>query len=323
MKKSRLFPALVISLIIAIIFLNGIMIRENGANTETIQIHAIIDNSSDNRWVQFIAGMRQAAEDQNVKLTVMPTGHFADLAEEKTMIDRSVREGASGVILQLCEDTDVHETLQNLYGQIYVELVNTGIDGTVENITGIVSPDHKAIGEALAAETLVFAPEAVENCTIGVVSGEMSLGSSNQSMQGFLEALGNYGIDVSWTLEQSDGSSNLREMLENKKAPDILVAIDNAGLEAAGEYAASLEKSIVVIGTGTSTKAIYYLDSGVVQSVVVPEDYMMGYQSVSDLADFIKKNTFTARIRTVEHRVIHQDTLFDEENQSILFPIQR
>ena len=115
MKKSRLFPALVISLIIAIIFLNGIMIRENGANTETIQIHAIIDNSSDNRWVQFIAGMRQAAEDQNVKLTVMPTGHFADLAEEKTMIDRSVREGASGVILQLCEDTDVHETLQNLY----------------------------------------------------------------------------------------------------------------------------------------------------------------------------------------------------------------
>ena len=323
MKKSRLFPALVISLVIAIIFLNGIMIRENGANTETIQIHAIIDNSSDNRWVQFIAGMRQAAEDQNVKLTVMPTGHFADLAEEKTMIDRSVREGASGVILQLCEDTDVHETLQNLYGQIYVELVNTGIDGTVENITGIVSPDHKAIGEALAAETLVFAPEAVENCTIGVVSGEMSLGSSNQSMQGFLEALENYGIDVSWTLAQSDGSSNLREMLENKKAPDILVAIDNAGLEAAGEYAASLEKSIVVIGTGTSTKAIYYLDSGVVQSVVVPEDYMMGYQSVSDLADFIKKNTFTARIRTVEHRVIHQDTLFDEENQSILFPIQR
>lgn len=323
MKKSRLFPALVISLVIAIIFLNGIMIRENGANTETIQIHAIIDNSSDNRWVQFIAGMRQAAEDQNVKLTVMPTGHFADLAEEKTMIDRSVREGASGVILQLCEDTDVHETLQNLYGQIYVELVNTGIDGTVENITGIVSPDHKAIGEALAAETLVFAPEAVENCTIGVVSGEMSLGSSNQSMQGFLEALENYGIDVSWTLAQSDGSSNLREMLENKKAPDILVAIDNAGLEAAGEYAASLEKPIVVIGTGTSTKAIYYLDSGVVQSVVVPEDYMMGYQSVSDLADFIKKNTFTARIRTVEHRVIHQDTLFDEENQSILFPIQR
>jgi hypothetical protein len=50
---------------------------------------------------------------------------------------------------------------------------------------------------------------------------------------------------------------------------------------------------------------------------------MMGYRSVSDLADYIKKNTFTPRIRKVEHRVIHQDTIFEEEHQGILFPIQR
>ena len=204
-----------------------------------------------------------------------------------------------------------------------MELVNTGTDETLESITGIVSPDHKAIGAELAAEALYFAPETPEKCTIGVVSGEAALGSTKQSMQGFLEALQDKGIGVIWTLEQEDGTSNLREMLEKKKTPDILVAVDNAGLEAAGEYAASLEKPIVVIGTGTSTKAIYYLDSGTVQSIVVPEDYIMGYQSVSDLADFVKKNTFTARARTVEHRVIHQDTLFDEENQEILFPIQR
>ena len=323
MKKSRLFPALVISLIIAIIFLNGIMIRENGANTETIQIHAIIDNSSDNRWVQFIAGMRQAAEDQNVKLTVMPTGHFADLAEEKTMIDRSVREGASGVILQLCEDTDVHETLQNLYGQIYVELVNTGTDGTVENITGIVSPDHKAIGEALAAESAGFCPRSSgklhdRSCFRRNVAGLFQ--SEHAGISGGLTGTRDRRLLDSGAVRRKPRTCG---RCWKTRRPDILVAIDNAGLEAAGEYAASLEKPIVVIGTGTSTKAIYYLDSGVVQSIVVPEDYMMGYQSVSDLADFIKKNTFTARIRTVEHRVIHQDTLFDEENQSILFPIQR
>ena len=323
MKRSRLFPALVIALVISILFLNGIMIRESGMNTETVQIHAIIDNSSDNRWTQFIAGMRQAAEDQDVKLTVMPTGHFLNLEEEKVTIDRSVRDGANGVILQLCEDTNVHEMLQILYGQTYVELVNIGTDETMENITGIVSPDHKAIGEALAAEALYFAPGPPKDCTIGVVSGEATLSSTKQCMQRFREVLEEKGIRVSWTLEQADGFAALREKLETKKVPDILVAVDNAGLEAAGEYAASLEKPIVVIGTGTSTKAIYYLDSGAVKSIVVPEDYTMGYQSVSDLADYIKKNTFTPRIRTVAYRIIHQDTLFDEDNQGILFPIQR
>lgn len=38
MKKSKLFPALIAVLVIAILLLNGIMIRENGINTETVQI---------------------------------------------------------------------------------------------------------------------------------------------------------------------------------------------------------------------------------------------------------------------------------------------
>ena len=70
-------------------------------------------------------------------------------------------------------------------------------------------------------------------------------------------------------------------------------------------------------------KALYYLDSGVAQSLVVPEDYMMGYQSVTDLADYIHKNRVMPLARTVLHRVIHRDTLFAEENQEILFPLQR
>ena len=70
-------------------------------------------------------------------------------------------------------------------------------------------------------------------------------------------------------------------------------------------------------------KALYYLDSGIVQSIVVPEDYMMGYQSVSDLAEFINRNRFLPKVQTVQHRIIHKDTLFAEENQEILFPVQR
>jgi hypothetical protein len=50
---------------------------------------------------------------------------------------------------------------------------------------------------------------------------------------------------------------------------------------------------------------------------------MMGYQSVTDLADYIHKNRVMPLARTVLHRVIHRDTLFAEENQEILFPLQR
>ena len=101
------------------------------------------------------------------------------------------------------------------------------------------------------------------------------------------------------------------------------MALDNAGLEAAGDYAVSLGQEMIVIGTGTSPKAIYYLDSGIIKSMVVPEDYMMGYQSVSDLADYIHRNRFLPQVRTIPYRTVYKDTLFLEENQEILFPVQR
>ena len=66
-----------------------------------------------------------------------------------------------------------------------------------------------------------------------------------------------------------------------------------------------------------------HICSGIVRSLVVPEDYMMGYQSVSDLADYIHRNRFLPLVRTIAHRTIHKDTLFAEENQEILFPVQR
>ena len=142
-------------------------------------------------------------------------------------------------------------------------------------------------------------------------------------MDGFTQKLESLGGKTAWVLEYMGDAKGIREQLAEHEAPDILVALDNAGMEAAGEYASSQEKKMTVIGSGTSTKSIYYLDSGVVQSLVVPEDYMMGYQSVSDLADYIHRNRFLPQVRTIAHRTIHKDTLFAEENQEILFPVQR
>ena len=44
---------------------------------------------------------------------------------------------------------------------------------------------------------------------------------------------------------------------------------------------------------------------------------------MTDLAEYIHRNWFLPLARTVSHRVIQRDTLFAEENQEILFPVQR
>ena len=287
MKNRRLFPALVLILVATIMAVTGFMLWESGNTAKLRQIHVIIENSNDNRWVQFIEGMKQAAEDQEVILTIVPTGHIETLSEEEAIVERAIANGSDGVIIQLCSSIGAASMLEKLNSRTNIELVDENAYEVMSNVVGVVSPDHKAIGETIANEAALFAEKPLEKCTIGVIRGSSA------------------------------------EKLAANETPDILVALDNAGLEVAGEYASSQEKDITVIGTGTSTKSIYYLDCGIVQSLVVPEDYMMGYQSVSDLADYIHRNRFLPLVRTIAHRTIHKDTLFAEENQEILFPVQR
>lgn len=322
MKNGKLFPAMILILAALIVIITGFMIRESGSPDSPEQIHVIIDNSSDNRWVQFIAGMQKAAEDQTVKLTVVPTGSFHSIAEEKELAERAAAEGADGVILQLISDRNAAVMLEEISAKTHVELVDSGEMETMGYITGIVSPDHKAMGRTLAEEVTALYRGALDKSTIGVLQTNSSSSAMKQRTEGFTEALEEHGGHVAWKLEPAAGSRSMKEMLAAQEPPDILVALDNASLETAGEYAAAQKKDILVVGTGTSTKAIYYLDSGAVQSIVVPEDFMMGYQSVTDLISFIRRDTFLPQIRNVQYRVIHRDTLFADENQGILFPIQ-
>ena len=96
MKNKRLFPALVLALVAMILAVIGFMVWESGNTANLRQIHVIIENSNDNRWVQFIEGMKQAAEDQEVILTIVPTGHIETLSEEEAIVERAIANGSDG-----------------------------------------------------------------------------------------------------------------------------------------------------------------------------------------------------------------------------------
>jgi ribose transport system substrate-binding protein len=168
-KSSKFFPAVILGLTALIAVVTGFMIRESGNPVSPEQIQVIIDNSSDNRWVQFIAGMQKAAEDQNVKLTVVPTDRFHSIAQEKELVESAVSAGADGVILQLISDKNAAVMLEEIGGKIHVELVDEGESEAMGYIAGIVSPDHKAIGKTLAEEVAALYPGALGSGTIGVL----------------------------------------------------------------------------------------------------------------------------------------------------------
>ena len=69
------------------------------------------------------------------------------------------------------------------------------------------------------------------------------------------------------------------------------------------------------------TRRAFLLDKGIIKSLVVPNEFNMGYQSVHTIAEQIKYKFSSAESTTVESLVINRQNLYDEENQKILFPI--
>ena len=64
-----------------------------------------------------------------------------------------------------------------------------------------------------------------------------------------------------------------------------MAALDDNSLTAAGECSASNNlHGAVVYGIGNSTEAVYYLDTGSVECLVVPDEFNVGYQSLTEMA---------------------------------------
>ena len=121
----------------------------------------------------------------------------------------------------------------------------------------------------------------------------------------------------SWPVNISD---KIFKRQEGKWA-DVIVALENTGLEAACEYALEEEEPPLLFGEGTSIKNVSYVDDGIITSMIVPNEYYMGYQSVSAITRRLENRLTPMEDETISFRVINRENLFDAVNQRMLFPV--
>ena len=55
--------------------------------------------------------------------------------------------------------------------------------------------------------------------------------------------------------------------------------------------------------------------------MILPNEFSMGYQSLTDLSAKLRNRMLVLEDREQGFNVVHQDNLFRDENQRILFPI--
>lgn len=286
------------------------------------RVSVIIQDSDNSQWSAFKYGLRMAAEDLEMEMFVVSTSGQMSVDDEEELLQWEIANGVDAVIVQPVPGDEAGRMLKNMADNIPIMLVESDIpaDEEEENLP-VTGPDHYAMGKTLAEELLKDYSGNIQGKTLGIFS-EYASEAVAQREAGFRSGIEEKGGTILWSVSEygEEDTGNL----EDQEQVDFVIALDNGGLIKAGGASAQNDlHGALVYGIGNSTEAVYYLDYGSVECLVVPDEFNMGYQSLSEVAESLGYFSGDMESRTVSHTVIRSENLFTDENQELLFTMNQ
>ncbi|HEY9574548.1 MAG TPA: substrate-binding domain-containing protein [Lachnospiraceae bacterium] len=321
--KRKKYLYLIICMLLLIIAISAYKMLEVGNREEKKQISVIVDNSNDLRWSAFKEGLKQGEIETDSQVNLVSTEKLYSWREEKKLIQREIENGSKAIILEVTEDSNVADYFEELSKNIKIVLLNSNIYAQREYT--LVTPDNEKIGKILGEEIL---KEEAKKATskklrVGVFCGNEKQDGMAKRLQSFMKVLGEKEIKPVWVIYNRRENSYLS--LENKLSKeqvDVLVCLGNVETELAVD---ELEKQKTIesklYGVGCSEKLIYHLDKGNIEKLLAPNEFRLGYQSVvsaKKMMDYYLQKDSTGFI---DFTLVDKDSVYDKENQKVLFPI--
>ena len=320
MNNTKGFVLTEVILMIMVIGLALMMI--SGQNKKALdKVSVILENAGDSQWSALKYGLKMAAEEEGIELAVVDVEEGLDAEAQKKVFEREIEDGADALIVQPVLDKNDQEVLKKIEKRVPVMLVGYEAEkGETRYDLPVIKEDNYEMGQALAEEMLKDFEGNIEEKKIGLLLASTDSNMLSSRECGFKDALEDKNANI---LELSLDSLLDREENTESKV-DIVIALDDSNLTAIGEYLASSQPhGELLYGIGQSTEAIYYLDKGIAECVVVPDEFNVGYQSLSEVARKLDHYFENMKKQTVSYSVIRKETLFSKENQELLLTMSQ
>lgn len=284
------------------------------------RVAVVIQNSDSSQWDSFKYGLKMAAEDQNIELWVVSTKDTLTVEEEKELIESEIAGGADAVIVQPVAGQETEAMLKKVEKKVPVMLALCPASQEKENSPlPVTGPDNYEAGKMLAEELLEDYGGKTEGRTFGILSEYDSSQAAAGREQGVRETLEGKGAKIRWSV-LGCGEDSLKSLPK----VDVVVALDDSSLVAAGKYSAANDlHGALVYGIGNSTEAVYYLDTDAVQCLIVPDGFHMGYQCLTELSESLGHRFHQTESHFVSCTILRRENLFLEKNQELLFTMSQ
>ncbi len=316
MKKNKIFISMMI--ILSLLIISMTVLLNSPTTQRNYEISVIVPNSNDNMWKRFEFGIRQATNNDNVNVNFVNTADMETLADQVNLINEEIRNGVDGVIVQFISSENTEKIIQDIVSRCKLELLVTDVDKYDIDSDNI---DYIHLDDTLLSTTVTSQLFDVEGRNlrfkrIGIVASNVDQSNIKTRIDNVSNILTKAGASISWVV--SNNTTDLKEQLRYVDKPSMIVALDSIALDASVDYAK--ENDLRLYGIGCSDYNIAALDSGNVQSMVVPDTMMLGYYSIHTMYQKIKTEKEKTD-KVIDFYTVNRENMFSDRNEQILFPI--
>ena len=277
----------------------------------------IVYGDDSERWENMRQGAYLVCDENNADLSLITMLSEDDANEQKEIIDREIEDGADVLIVAACNSKEIADYIkEKRMPEVFVETVDEEYSGGKD----VVSPDDYKMGYELG-ESIV--ENESEITTVAIISEHTDRDSVTLREKGLRDAIeGKVGKIINWTRSEKQVNSNTRTFIQRaivSEATDVIVTFDNSTTDALLDALTNLNKQSRVYSVSTSNKAVYSLYNGDVRSLEFSNEFSMGYIAAMyavDRSGARKKYSDYA----IDHRIVRKENMYDEDNQTLLFP---
>lgn len=321
-KKQFLILAILTSSLFFLIILSKNFIYEG--DNKVYRISVIIRGKNSESWMITKEGIDQAALDMNVDISFITLSEENNLEEQENLIKREIDDGVDALIIAPVDSENMSDTIKSAKEKVPVVL----IDSTIQGINQIpyVSCDNYLLGKSLADEVI---RSGNYRKNIAIINSDTSYSSIRDRYRGFEEVIkeskNKYEL---WDISSDtiNGIEYSKKMIKERNI-DILVALEPSTLEilAQAKKELSLEyedvSDIEIYGVGSTSKIIALLEERVINSIIVQNEFNVGYLCLQAAVDLIKGEKINTK--NIDFSVISNINMYSDENQRLLFPFVR
>jgi ribose transport system substrate-binding protein len=323
MNKSRRLASLaligfVLSLLGACSYNRGIEPKEN---KKTVAL--ILNSGTGYHGSTIKLGADIAAREFNINLEYNAPLDDGDTESQIKMVEQALAAGVDGLILAAGDFKDLVEVTEKAYAMnIPVIIIDSAVDTT--KIDSYIATDNLEAG-IKAAEAVVS--KVGSHCQTVILSYLEGSRNAEKREEGFMSIISEYPgievLDTKYTSSEGKLAYELtQKILTEHPDLDVIVALNTINTEYAAQAVdeMGLGGKVKIIGFGSTTREIAYMERDVIQALIIQNPFSMGYLGVKYAADrmagkAVEKQTYT------ESKMIDYESIYLPENQKLIFPL--